>query len=85
MHALACPNIAGGSGGGCSEPPSLTPSRVLRGLSPLEKILRPQTASRLASIELKLAKLIPLKTVKSQQIEGSLHFSSPLLHELLSK
>ena len=28
---------------------------------------------------------MPLKTVKSQQIEGSLHVPSPLLHELLSK
>ena len=28
---------------------------------------------------------MPLKTIKSQQIEGSLHFSSPLLGKLLSK
>ena len=28
---------------------------------------------------------MPLKTVKSQKIEGSLHFPSPLLHKLLSK
>ena len=41
--------------------------------------------SGLAEIEFKLAKLMPLKTVKSQQIEGALHSLSPLLHKLLSK
>ena len=37
MRALACPNVAGGSGGH-SEPPPPS-SRVLRGPSPLEKNL----------------------------------------------
>ena len=40
MHMLVCPNVAGGSGG-CSESPSPSPSGVLMGPSPTEKILRP--------------------------------------------
>ena len=85
MRALARPNVAGGSGERAVWVPPPPPSGVLRGLSPLEKILRPWTASRLAKIEFKLATLIPLKTEKSQQIEESLHFLSPLIHKLLSK
>ena len=84
MRALARPNIAGGSGERALWVPP-PPSGVLRGLSPLEKILKPWTASRLAKIEFKLATLLPLKTEKSQQIEESLHFLSPLIHRLLSK
>ena len=79
IPALADQNIAGGSGDTLSFPP--LPAGVL-GDGTLQKNFY---GLKLRLDWLKLSKLIPLKTLKSQQTEESLHFPSPLLHKLLPK